>query len=196
MRRSPAPKAPGAWLCWAAPAAGYPGVLQTFRLGYTPCLVEPRSEVAVDEGLRVRRGTDPRCGVSAAVCAGAPLPLRRGVLRGWFLGTLRLPTCHKTGGLGFRRLARLSLGPPSGPTFRRWRAFPEPALSLACLEPVEGLAEGPKGKARRSRRKNSLYVAGCGFVLPSQEVTTLYHPGTGQHLQSPRSTRVSGLPSA
>ena len=35
----------------------------------------------------------------------------------------------------------------------------------------------------------------CGFVLLSQEdaAQTPCHPGTGQHLRSPRSTRVSGL---
>ena len=45
-----------------------------------------------------------------------------------------------------------------------------------------GQCQGRYGMLCKARRKNSLYVAGCGFALPSQEDTTL------QHLRSPRST--------
>ena len=55
--------------------------------------------------------------------------------------------------------------------------LPWPSLSLTS----SALPRSPFG-ANLSTLQDSLYVAGCGFALLSQEVTTL------QHLRSPRST--------
>jgi len=64
-----------------------------------------------------------------------------------------------------------------GAAFPGSSRLPWPSLSLTS----SALPGSPSG-ANLSTLQDSLDVAGCGFALPSQEVTTL------QHLRSPRST--------
>ena len=135
-----------------------------------------------------RRDTQPRpattgLSISTSACR----------VRGWRLGCDRKTPCYP----GFHplppRTIREAFAHIPSPTFTTSRSpyaggffgaalpgsshLPWPSLSLTS----SALPGSPSG-ANLSTLQDSLYVAGCGFALLSQEVTTL------QHLRSPRST--------